>query len=494
MDNVGESGKIAINRHKVLGEGSNGTCVFRGLFEETKAVAVKRMVYHRTTNLKEVNTEVNMLRKLDHPNIIRYRLFDRDKDFLYIVLDLCATSLTNCIRKGVLMQQNISENSKSHLKICLLKDILSGLGYLHREGVIHRDLKPQNVLVKRTVLSEFGITAVISDFGLSLEMGEDKTHVTATEAGSKGWKPKEVLGSGKKHFKKSTDIFAFGCLAQFVLSKNKSSDLNNRFVHPFGQVVSRERNIVLGRRVARLSKEGNTSNSEVDLIGDVLIGTCIISDPEMRPSALELENHPLFWSYAVKLRFVEKIFNDYKDKFEEDPVVKILEESWKKYGPREVDQKIPESWGYHVFCKKLAKQSKPSPKSLFNGLLRNMRNIQQHSREAVGRYTTTHKDPDSDEETTLKQVLGDCSDTDIGRYFFTRIPILIPVLYLAMYPHCESLQPYYHCQGVGQVVVGERVKAGWAALDWAKGRGGRCSTPNSGGSRSRSNSKNKQPA
>ena len=478
MDVVGSSKKIAIDRNAILGEGSNGTCVYKGTFEKTVPVAVKRMIYIRTTDLTEISNEVATLRKLDHPNIIRYKMFDKDKDFLYIVLDLCDTSLTDCLRSGKFLPMN-SFSATTKFKVGIMKDVLNGLRYLHRMDVIHRDLKPQNVLIKRSISTEHGIVAVITDFGLSLEMKEDKTHVTATEAGSKGWKPREVLGKGKKFFKKSVDIFAFGCIAQFVLSK---ADGPENLVHPFGKEVCRERNIVKCQRVAHLCKPAATSgkegekkeekkkdekHSEINLLGDIMVSMCINDNPKNRPDAEELLNHPIFWSYTSKLHFVEKIFNDLKDKPESD-IVKSLEGNWKKYQPTSVEKEIPEAWGYSVFCRKKAGQSKPTTKLLFHGLLRNVRNIQQHCKEATRRYTEPHKHENSEEETRLQDVLGDGSDEDIGKYYFSRIPSLIPIVYLSLYLHAretKDFQYYYNNSEMSAEVAGGKVKAGWDTLE-----------------------------
>ena len=498
MDIVGSSEKIAIDRNAILGEGSNGTCVYEGTFEKTVPVAVKRMVYIRTTDLTEISNEVAMLRKLDHPNIIRYKMFDKDKDFLYIVLELCDTSLTDCLRNCKFFPNCSSSVSVTKFKVGILKDVLNGLRYLHRMDVIHRDLKPQNVLIKRDISAEHGIAAVITDFRLSLEMKEDKTHVTATEAGSKGWKPKEVLGKGKKFFKKSVDIFAFGCIAQFVLSKADGPD---NLVHPFGKEVCRERNIIKSHRVAYISKpavssgtkgEKNEGRPEINLLGDIMVSMCISDNPNYRPDAEELLNHPLFWSYTSKFNFVEKIFNDLKDKPDSD-LVKSLEENWRKYQPTTVEKAIPEAWGYSVFCRKKVEQSKPTTKLFFLGLLRNIRNIRQFGGEAIRRYSEPHKHENSEEERRLQDVLGDGSDEDIGKYYFSRIPSLLPTVYLSLYLHAretKDFQYYYNNSEMSAEVAGGKVKAGWDTLEklLIPGRTSRPALPTGNANRHRSSS------
>ena len=489
MDVVGSSKKIAIDRNSILGEGSNGTCVYKGTFEKTVPVAVKRMIYVKTTDLTEISNEVAVLRKLDHPNIIRYKMFDKDKDFLYIVLDLCDTSLTDCLKNGIHFPICSSSFTATKFKIGILKDILNGLRYLHRMDVIHRDLKPQNVLIKRSISAEHGVAAVITDFGLSLEMKEDKTHVTATEAGSKGWKPREVLGKGRKFFKKSVDIFAFGCIAQFVLSK---ADGPENLVHPFGKEVCRERNIVKSHRVAHISKPAGLLGTkgethEINFLGDIMVSMCINNDPDHRPDAEELLNHPLFWSYTSKLHFVERIFNNLKDKPESD-IVKSLEENWRKYQPTSVGNSIPvQAWGYCVG------QSKSTRKLLLHDLLRNITNIRQFGREATRRYTEPHKHENSEEETRLQDVLGDGSDEDIGKYYFSRIPSLIPIVYLSLYLHAretKDFQYYYKNSEMSVEVAGGKVKAGWDTLEklLISGRSPRSAVPTGSANRHRSSS------
>ena len=355
--------------------------------------------------------------------------------------------------------------------------------------MIHKDLKPQNVLLKKSEVSEYGVVAVIADFGLSSEIQEGETGVTGTTGtGTRGWLAREYLQSaaaGSHHhyrnkfqqhraaagpdhrlrYRKSGDIFSFGCLAQYVLSSSKYE----RYTHPFGLGIERERNILHGRRVSFLTYkfiyQDGKERSDHEILGDILIDWCVNSDHSARPTAEQLSKNPLFWTYTTKIYFIEKIFNDFKDKFETTPEIKELEENWRKYHPEPFTAKIPEAWGYHEFCRKRNKASKPSGKSPFNALMRNIRNIRQHCTEARTVYTVEHPHPDGQGPgSTLAEVLGSGSDEDIGRYFLQRIPVLVPVLYLTFYDHAKqraTFQEYYK----NTVEDGSVVGGAWETLD-----------------------------
>ena len=143
----------------VLGEGGFAW-VFRGRELDGSPVAVKVLKPRYAGDPqfeRRFRNEAEMAAQLQHPNIIRIRFVARSGGYVYFGMDLCADSLAARLRReGPLPELDIVQ---------ITEDVAQGLSFAHGRGVIHRDLKPDNILLRSdgsAVISDFGIARALS--------------------------------------------------------------------------------------------------------------------------------------------------------------------------------------------------------------------------------------------------------------------------------------------------------------------------------------------
>ena len=209
-----------------------GTCVYVGIMDDGSEVAVKRMLIQASEGTAENEREIfNLIDTKKSPFIVSYRHFLQDKMFMYLIVDLCEEALNDHVHSQ--SKEQLHENGRR-----MIREILTGLKFLHDEGILHRDLKPSNVLV------DVEGHMRLADFGISRVLNEDETTVQTNAKGTHGWMPAEVIETfnqgGKGGFKKKSDVQVAGMIAYFILSKGE---------HPFGPPHDRMSNILKGNPV-----------------------------------------------------------------------------------------------------------------------------------------------------------------------------------------------------------------------------------------------------
>ncbi|CAO1633766.1 unnamed protein product [Sympodiomycopsis kandeliae] len=179
-----------------LGRGAFGS-VYRALnWTSGETVAVKQIQLANIpkSELGEIMSEIDLLKNLKHPNIVKYKGSEKTRDHLFIVLEYCENgSLQHiCKRFGKFPEGLVS---------VYIYQVLEGLLYLHDQGVIHRDIKGANILTTKdgsVKLADFGVatrTGAMSDFAV---------------VGSPYWMAPEVIDQSGATT--ASDIWSVGCV------------------------------------------------------------------------------------------------------------------------------------------------------------------------------------------------------------------------------------------------------------------------------------------
>lgn len=199
-----------IIRGQLIGKGTYGR-VYLGMNAETgEILAVKQVeVNQKAANydkdrIKEMvaalDQEIDTMQHLEHPNIVQYLGCHRSDLSISIYLEyISGGSIGSCLRKHGKFEESVVQS--------LTIQTLRGLAYLHNEGILHRDLKADNILL------DLDGTCKISDFGISKKTdnpyGND---VTNSMQGSVFWMAPEVVQSQGRGYSAKVDIWSLGCV------------------------------------------------------------------------------------------------------------------------------------------------------------------------------------------------------------------------------------------------------------------------------------------
>ncbi|XP_046439760.1 serine/threonine-protein kinase/endoribonuclease ire-1-like isoform X2 [Daphnia pulex] len=174
---------LVINRNRILGEGRYGY-VFEGTWEETR-VAVKRIEIERTNEREET-----ALQQCDHHNVITLLDVQSDQNFKYYVLEFCVASLDHLFLQETDPNKYRGPMPATKKDVCL--QLAKGMEHIHEQRLIHRDVKPENVLIWVDSIRE-KVLMKWADFGLSKPVSERGTHSISSEfKGSEDWYALEI--------------------------------------------------------------------------------------------------------------------------------------------------------------------------------------------------------------------------------------------------------------------------------------------------------------
>lgn len=205
-----------------IGHGGMGT-VYKGRqVSLDRTVAVKLLLPALVDNeefIKRFEREAKSIARLSHPNIVAVLDFGVSEDGVYfmVIEYVEGTSLASMIAEKLML------SFEEYLPV--VSQCLAGLDHVSRHGVIHRDIKPDNILVDASGVSK------LADFGLAKDVSEDSNQTDLTVAGSAMgtpayMSPEQCMG---RPLDVRSDIYAFGVTSYLALTGEKPFKGNSGF-------------------------------------------------------------------------------------------------------------------------------------------------------------------------------------------------------------------------------------------------------------------------
>jgi serine/threonine protein kinase len=194
--------------YEKLGEGAMSQ-VFRGVDKQLqRPVAVKVLrenLLFQETARKRFGREAQSLARMDHPNVVRVYDSGESGTQMYLVMEFV---------EGEALGSLLSRKAKDQRGFLrLLEQAARGVHHAHQKGIIHRDIKPQNILVTK------GGELKVADFGLAHLLDSDPG-LTGSGAvlGTPLYMAPEQVGGGPSHISHRTDVYALGAILYEILT------------------------------------------------------------------------------------------------------------------------------------------------------------------------------------------------------------------------------------------------------------------------------------
>jgi len=267
--------------------GTGVSVVKRAVNKCTKKVyAVKfleKQVKGQPIPRSSLEKEVELLKSLSHPNIVQLYESIESKETFYLVMELVKGSdlfdITDIL--GTLRSSSVAT---------LLAQLLSALSYLHSRGIVHHDIKPENLIIDYK-----NNTLKLTDFG-SAKIVNTKTDEGAV-AGTLNYMAPEVLlnmRGGRHSCDRSVDVWSIGIITYLMISG----------LHPF-DCLKNSQNII-NRIISGKFDFPSAQWEKVSKDCKDFIKRCLVVDPKKRATVAELLKHPFIAKQANGPIFTEE--------------------------------------------------------------------------------------------------------------------------------------------------------------------------------------------
>lgn len=292
------------NTIKMIGKGSFARVYLVENKETKERFAVKAFskeyLVSQPKGKDSLINEIEIMQKLRHPYIMSLEEIHESKNSIYLVLEL--------LEGGELLNY-ISNSSGLTLRDYsrVMKCILEALAYMDEKKIMHRDLKPDNMILKEKNKLEF-CTLKLVDFGLATV--HDIPEYLFKRCGTPGFVAPEVINAPSNqniHYNPKCDVFSAGVIFYILLTEKSPFDGQS-----FKEILQKNKQCKIDFKHAKLKKNKVAAD---------LLARMLDQDPERRISAREALCHKFFTDFEDHKMIIEtdnltisNNFNEYNEK------------------------------------------------------------------------------------------------------------------------------------------------------------------------------------
>ncbi|CAD8119583.1 unnamed protein product [Paramecium sonneborni] len=285
---------------KLIGKGSFAKVYLATRKENNTQYAIKAFsksfMQQQHKGIESLLNEMKLMRKLNHPNIVKLHEVHETANSVYFVVDIVAGGeLLQRVREtGFLPAETLQR---------LAYNLLSALNHLHQFNIAHRDLKPENLLLKSY---ENNYDIVLADFGLAASLLDD--NILFKRCGTPGFVAPEILeyNDGQQFYNEKCDVFSAGIILYLLITGGQ----------PF---TGKDQKAILKANKDCIIDFDDSLYKSAPIQMQNLIQFMLLKKSQDRMSSSECLRHPYFKELAkehqVKLEKYQNNLNDYNQSY-----------------------------------------------------------------------------------------------------------------------------------------------------------------------------------
>ncbi|KAF9569865.1 hypothetical protein CPC08DRAFT_623078 [Agrocybe pediades] len=278
---------------KFIGAGAFGSVYLALNLDNGSLMAVKEIKFQELSGLPnlftQIKEELSVMEMLHHPNVVEYYGIEVHRDKVYIFEEYCqGGSLAALLEHGRIEDEGIIQ--------VYTMQMLEGLVYLHSRGIVHRDIKPDNILLDHMGVIkfvDFGAAKILAKNQRTVQRSRRPLETNGMDGNANGkaaisngltgtpmYMSPEIIKNDRRGRYGAMDIWSLGCVVlEFATGKKPWSNLDNEWAIMF--------HIGVATQHPPLPEPGQLSE-----LGINFIKQCLTIDPIRRPTAVELMDHP----------------------------------------------------------------------------------------------------------------------------------------------------------------------------------------------------------